>query len=198
MSQDQPARANQTKRIITFTAVFIFIVIGFILGYSEFGRWRAQQEINKIVETARLPIIDTLKDPQSAQFKNESILSDKKTVCGEVNAKNTLGGYVGFKSYVSNGNEFLIEGATFSAWPISKIRENIIGLSGQEILGADEIKYSLDTIERSKLPDAKSYTIEAANSIQGPLFNMLYIKICLDDKLLEMNHIIKSLGGKTP
>ena len=41
---------------------------------------------------------NSLKDPQSAQFQNV------KGYCGEVNAKNSYGGYTGFKQfYVSNG-----------------------------------------------------------------------------------------------
>ncbi|WP_296232112.1 hypothetical protein [uncultured Pseudomonas sp.] len=39
-----------------------------------------------------------LVDPESAQFKNE-IRNEWGIVCGEVNAKNNMGGYAGFRSY---------------------------------------------------------------------------------------------------
>lgn len=40
-----------------------------------------------------------LRDPQSAQFRNVRQYADG-TVCGELNAKNGFGGYVGFRSFV--------------------------------------------------------------------------------------------------
>lgn len=44
-----------------------------------------------------------LKDPDSAQFQNV------KGYCGEVNSKNSYGGYVGFKRYISIDGEVLLE-----------------------------------------------------------------------------------------
>jgi hypothetical protein len=52
-----------------------------------------------------LPIIQAksyikanLTDPDSAQFRNIR-LKDRETVCGEVNAKNRLGGFIGFTKF---------------------------------------------------------------------------------------------------
>jgi len=171
MAQDQHTNLGQTKRIIALIIISIFISIGGILAYSEFLKWKAEQEKQKIIEAARKPIISSLKDPLSAQFKDEWITSDKITVCGEVNAKNSLGGYVGFKYYISNGDEFLIEGSTFSSWPLSKIKGDI----------PEEIKIGIKTMERASEPDAKSYTINSANSMRKPLFDLLYLKLCTND-----------------
>ena len=44
-----------------------------------------------------------LFDPQSAEFRNEQT-SNEGSVCGEVNAKNRMGGYVGFSRYVYLAN----------------------------------------------------------------------------------------------
>lgn len=44
-----------------------------------------------------------LKDPASAQFQNV------KENCGEVNSKNSYGGYVGFKRYVSLDGSVIME-----------------------------------------------------------------------------------------
>lgn len=41
-----------------------------------------------------------LNDPGSAQFQSERVVSEKGAVCGLVNAKNAMGGYVGFRPYV--------------------------------------------------------------------------------------------------
>lgn len=45
----------------------------------------------------------TLKDPESAQFRNDRIrqFQGKDVACGEVNANNSFGGKTGFKRYVA-------------------------------------------------------------------------------------------------
>jgi hypothetical protein len=51
-----------------------------------------------------------LKDPDSAQFQNVRFHENKDGVpmtCGEVNSKNSFGGYGGFQKFVSAGREEL-------------------------------------------------------------------------------------------
>lgn len=48
---------------------------------------------------ARALVIERLKDPDSAQFRNERFMPDG-TICLEVNAKNGFGGYTGFSHAV--------------------------------------------------------------------------------------------------
>lgn len=53
------------------------------------------------ISSAKIAVLAVLKDPSSAQFRN--IYISKKTddvVCGEVNAKNSYGGYNGFKTFI--------------------------------------------------------------------------------------------------
>jgi hypothetical protein len=47
-----------------------------------------------------------LIDPSSAQFRNVIFVNDRKNpmVCGEINAKNRMGAYVGFRRFVSSPN----------------------------------------------------------------------------------------------
>lgn len=54
------------------------------------------------IESAKLSVAKSLKDPQSAQFQNMTHFSEG-VVCGDVNAKNAMGGYVGFKPFIFNG-----------------------------------------------------------------------------------------------
>ncbi|WP_177424265.1 hypothetical protein [Pseudomonas sp. MYb185] len=62
------------------------------------------QEI-KINRLAREKIKGIIKDPNSAQFRNQ------RGGCGEVNAKNSFGAYVGFKRFmVSGGDMVFIDG----------------------------------------------------------------------------------------
>lgn len=65
------------------------------------------------VSIAKEKAANSLKDPASAQFRNLFAISrgtgDDK-VCGEINAKNSYGGYVGFRMfYVSSDGDVLIE-----------------------------------------------------------------------------------------
>lgn len=52
-------------------------------------------------------VLESLKDPSSAQFKNVRTSKDGWVLCGELNAKNSYGGYTGFKRFY-----FLAAGGT--------------------------------------------------------------------------------------
>ena len=67
---------------------------------------------------AREQVTAKLKDPGSAQFRNQ------KGFCGEVNAKNSFGGYGGFTRFIAAGKDMVVmendpileRGAFESAW----------------------------------------------------------------------------------
>lgn len=59
---------------------------------------------NKNIEIAKKAIEENLVDPSSVQYRNITAYSEN-VVCGEVNAKNKMGGYVGFKSFIYNGKK---------------------------------------------------------------------------------------------
>lgn len=55
---------------------------------------------------AQKAVKDRLRDPDSADFRNEQLGYKDGTpivVCGEVNAKNGFGGMTGYQRYMSNG-----------------------------------------------------------------------------------------------
>ena len=63
-----------------------------------------QNAINIVKSTIK----STLKDPESAKFKNMRVsIINPKVVCGEVNSKNSFGGYTGFQKFVSVGEAVL-------------------------------------------------------------------------------------------
>ena len=53
----------------------------------------------RTIEKAKEAVRSNLKDPYSAQFR-KIIVWNSSTVCGEVNAKNTYGGYVGYTRFI--------------------------------------------------------------------------------------------------
>lgn len=72
----------------------------------------AAETRNKASKEAKSLIADTFKDPSSAQFRNLKITSDGRIVCGEVNGKNSYGGYTGFKAFyaVWQSGTVMVEG----------------------------------------------------------------------------------------
>jgi len=64
----------------------------------------------KAIENSKAAILSTLKDPRSAVFRNIIVRNDFY-VCGEMNAKNSFGGYVGFKKFINTGGI-----ATLTSW----------------------------------------------------------------------------------
>lgn len=65
---------------------------------------------NKVMASAKANVARDLKDPASAQFRDVKVVmstseKDPKqkiyAVCGEVNAKNSFGGYVGYQRFVA-------------------------------------------------------------------------------------------------
>lgn len=52
-----------------------------------------------------------LKDPESAQFRNVRLVgyNGSKVICGEVNAKNSYGGYVGHKKFIASPSGAKVE-----------------------------------------------------------------------------------------
>lgn len=55
------------------------------------------------IDRARAAVLEKLKDPESARFRNIRSVGPKddlgEVICGEVNAKNEMGGYVGFQTF---------------------------------------------------------------------------------------------------
>lgn len=63
-----------------------------------------------LIDQLRKPVLAELKDPDSALFRDERIigvwLPKKAILCGDVNAKNAMGGYVGYKPFTSFGGMY--------------------------------------------------------------------------------------------
>lgn len=92
---------------------YIILMLPVILSLAGCGPTNSQLE-----ERATKEIAEHLKDPSSAQFRNVQLrnikadgLSKSGYVCGEVNAKNAFGAYVGYSRFyihISADTRFLI------------------------------------------------------------------------------------------
>lgn len=58
----------------------------------------------KVLDSAKLQVANTLKDPESAKFRDVRFVMHEggAMICGEVNGKNSYGGYVGFVTFLSD------------------------------------------------------------------------------------------------
>ena len=64
-----------------------------------------------LVDQTKKNVKDLLKDPESAQFRNIKVVINtegRKSVCGQVNAKNSYGGYTGFQSFYAKSNDKIV------------------------------------------------------------------------------------------
>lgn len=66
------------------------------------------------VSAAQSAIKNQMKDPDSTNFKSVREITNSqggRFVCGEVNSKNSYGGYVGFKTFAYQGGRTVIDGS---------------------------------------------------------------------------------------
>lgn len=82
----------------------VFVIIG-ILSFSS-----AASDIT----SAQKEIRNQMKDPESAKFKGVKQITNLRgemAVCGEVNSKNSYGGYVGYKTFAYKSGKAVIDGS---------------------------------------------------------------------------------------
>lgn len=102
------------KKNLIFAGLLSFLVTGCATNGSPIGSGSSSQgapstnvriEIEESqVEEAEAAVRDALKDPESAMFRDLhgiSVAEDGPVmaVCGEVNAKNSYGGYIGYNRF---------------------------------------------------------------------------------------------------
>jgi hypothetical protein len=58
------------------------------------------------IAKVKADILESLKDPDSATFRRITASADGGVICGEVNAKNSMGGYIGYRKFVNIGLEW--------------------------------------------------------------------------------------------
>lgn len=61
------------------------------------------------VAAAKSAVADSLKDPSSVQFRDVHYYPTTGAVCGQFNARNSFGGYVGFSLFKVDGSGALAD-----------------------------------------------------------------------------------------
>jgi len=87
----------------------VFLAIVSVFNILSAG---AQEAPLHLPEDIQKEVVKDLKDPDSATFRQLSTgqAADRIYYCGELNAKNSYGGYIGFKRFVYNGKGVMIWG----------------------------------------------------------------------------------------
>lgn len=142
------------KKILFLISLAILSIFTYI-AYPEIKEYQT-------IHSARKVIKSNLKDPASAKYNNEVASKDKTVVCGEVNSKNSLGGYVGFKRYLVRGNEIAFEGNTLMHW----------NLTGGKIKPTES---QIMMFEYSEKPESTEPTISQARQ---EVFKWLWANSC--------------------
>ena len=88
------------------------VTVGFLYLPDYFAGRRVDRLYAELTEQAKGIVKDGLSDPYSAQFEDVRVVGDAPhlMVCGFVNAKNKLGGYVGRKPFIvsETGKPYII------------------------------------------------------------------------------------------
>jgi hypothetical protein len=108
--------------------VAIAVAVGGVMAWKKHKREVTEQarleaiakERQASIDKARSLVIGVLKDPGSVQFRGQQWHPESKTLCGELNAKNSMGGYVGYKKFVATQQGYLLEGASLRTLDISQ------------------------------------------------------------------------------
>lgn len=74
------------------------LAIAAVLVSTSIACFAEPQNESEAIESAKQRILSDLKDPDSTRFRNVREF-ENGAVCGEYNAKNSYGGYVGYKHF---------------------------------------------------------------------------------------------------
>lgn len=106
---------------------------------------------NYLMNQTKQNVKDMLKDPESAQFRNVKIAVNtvgEKSVCGQVNAKNSYGGYTGFKSFYAKINDKIVYLEDDTNYRMAGCEGKAVELDTRQLQKENDIKRRNDYIDR--------------------------------------------------
>lgn len=98
---------RKTGYLVSLAALLMMVIAVGVYSHSKWDEWTLWPQLRK-------PMVDGLKDPDSAQFRNQ--FPGRQSLCGEINARNGLGGYTGFSRFISTGQRYILEGSDVNTW----------------------------------------------------------------------------------
>lgn len=99
------------KVMVLVLKVFLSSMIVGLLVFSFWGAKRGSSgggpQEWQLVAVGKNAVMAHLKDPGSAMFRN--VVMGKLAVCGEVNSKNSFGGFGGYQRFVASASTVVLE-----------------------------------------------------------------------------------------
>lgn len=118
------------------------LVVSVIIGNLGWRYFYVLPQVHKVIG-------ETMRDPDSMQFRNEVVLSEPSGACGEVNAKNGMGGYTGFTRFVATTSGSLVtEGDPVTNWPAYSETDRIVGMMQAQIDHASKFNATFEALSR--------------------------------------------------
>lgn len=131
-----------------------------VLALAAGGVVLANHEAWFEVPKLREGLTKSLVDADSAQFRGERVVSNGTVVCGEFNSKNRMGGYAGFRRYIStSGGAFAIDGEAVATWDdstesvIASLQAKAAALKSARAAGSDAPDFKIDVDVNRRLFD---------------------------------------------
>ena len=90
-------------------AAVVFCLVMSPACQKEVTESRETKEANdRIIQQLKSSLEQRFKDPGSVQYRNLSVrqIGQLPVLCGEVNAKNSFGGYIGYKPFIAGRGTF--------------------------------------------------------------------------------------------
>lgn len=156
------------KKFILALVVLSFFLAGALLyNYEE---WFVKPAL---IKEKRGYLLNRIKDPDSANFKDERLTS-AEWLCGRFNSKNGYGGYTGFESFiVADSSRVYIESGNLMDSGIEKTHEEVMESIRLE-------NDALDTVIKMKkhLPDVILSQHEIQRRVDKVVFQKRWDKHC--------------------
>ncbi|MFA9275059.1 MAG: hypothetical protein ACEQSE_09325 [Candidatus Aquirickettsiella gammari] len=153
------------KKYLVAGVVICVVFAGF--GLKNYFNQRA-------IDDLREPIVSMLVDPMSAQFRNEKRIGEN-ILCGEVNAKNQMGGYIGFKKFIRTLEFSHIDGSGINRF------SSDIGKSTDDVIAALDVKIKIRENQIKNKEAGEAYRLsdrEIDALVEKKLFEKNWLENC--------------------
>ncbi|WP_151832895.1 hypothetical protein [Acinetobacter ursingii] len=172
------------------------VLLSLVIGLSLAGCSNSKTE--KLVK-------EQLRDPESAQFQNV------KNGCGEVNAKNSYGGYTGFKKFYTKDNQVIIDSNDDDILPfylnwsaLCKIPSNLSELEKDECVSESNLAAAAYGAKQSgvtlhEMRDSVRSTSDSDRVLRKSLYvvDVTYVSKFQSREMHALDYLNKCLSGKT-
>jgi hypothetical protein len=100
----QAASKDGARRLRVMAAIAATIAVAALSGCGETPAQKRHKEATAIIAMGEKYVKEKIREPASAQFRNQFI-GKGGAPCGEVNAKDAFGAYLGYQRYISVARE---------------------------------------------------------------------------------------------